>query len=176
MRPHCSLLTAIGIFCCIPFLVTSQDSPVCSVNQIFNGKTCTCAPGYFSSHDKKSKSRCEDECEEVYSTLFTYGTCVNNIFGRIDVDQRPECDLRCGMRVRTLVSIGTILVFAASIATLVFTLPMCIATCASCLNAKKANRNAKRVFAETQATPSKDTQMQTLSYNPYGYWPYYGRG
>lgn len=49
---------------------------------------------YFSSHDKASKSRCEDECEEVYSTLFTYGTCVSNIFARMEPEQRPDCDLR----------------------------------------------------------------------------------
>lgn len=156
--------------------VFAQDAqPVCSVNQLFNGKVCTCAPGYFSSGDKESRARCDDECEEVYFTFFTYGTCVNDIFGRLSRDSQPECNLRCGMRVRTLASIGIFLVFAAAIATLIFILPLCIATCSSCLNAKKANKNAKRVFAETQNQPSKEQQMQTLSYNPYAYWPYYGR-
>ncbi|VDN58381.1 unnamed protein product, partial [Dracunculus medinensis] len=82
---------------------------------------------------------------------------------------------RCAPKVRSLVTIGALLVLAAALATLIFTLPLCIATCASCLNAKKANKNAKRVYTESQNQPSKDQQMQTLSYNPYAYWPYYGR-
>ncbi|KHN88534.1 hypothetical protein Tcan_16493 [Toxocara canis] len=156
--------------------VRAQEQPVCSVNQLFNGKVCTCAPGYFSSADKESRARCEDECEEVYYSFFTYGACVDDIFGRLNRDSQPECNMRCGMRVRTLASVGAFLVIAAALATLIFTLPLCIATCSSCLNAKKANKNAKRVFVESQQNqPSKEQQMQTLSYNPYAYWPYYGR-
>ncbi|PIO68388.1 hypothetical protein TELCIR_09825 [Teladorsagia circumcincta] len=39
----------------------------------------------------------------------------------------------------------------------------------------KANKNAKRVIMEQQAQPSKDQQVATMGYNPYAYWPYYGR-
>ncbi|EPB75055.1 hypothetical protein ANCCEY_05875 [Ancylostoma ceylanicum] len=39
----------------------------------------------------------------------------------------------------------------------------------------KANKNAKRVIMEHQAQPSKDQQVATMGYNPYAYWPYYGR-
>ncbi|TKR96284.1 hypothetical protein L596_010329 [Steinernema carpocapsae] len=150
------------------------SQPVCSVNQLYNGQICTCAPGYFSSANDESKSRCEDECEEVYYSLFTSGECVKGIFGKVPKDQQPACNLRCGMRIRPWATIATFAVISAAVATLVFTLPLCVATCCSCLQAKKANKNAKRVFNETQQ-PNKDQQMQTMSYNPYAYWPYYGR-
>ncbi|EYB99792.1 hypothetical protein Y032_0120g944 [Ancylostoma ceylanicum] len=39
----------------------------------------------------------------------------------------------------------------------------------------QANKNAKRVIMEHQAQPSKDQQVATMGYNPYAYWPYYGR-
>ncbi|KAK0423610.1 hypothetical protein QR680_008235 [Steinernema hermaphroditum] len=152
----------------------SQGQPVCSVNQLFNGQICTCAPGYFSSANKESASRCDDECEDVYDTYFTRGECVKGIFSKLPKDEQPACNLRCGMRVRIWASIAGFVVIAAAVATLVFTLPLCIATCCSCLQAKKANKNAKRVFNETQQ-PNKDQQMATMSYNPYAYWPYYGR-
>uniref|UniRef100_A0A1I7WTQ7 Zinc finger protein n=1 Tax=Heterorhabditis bacteriophora TaxID=37862 RepID=A0A1I7WTQ7_HETBA len=38
-----------------------------------------------------------------------------------------------------------------------------------------ANKNAKRVVMEQQAAPSKEQQVATMGYNPYAYWPYYGR-
>ncbi|KJH51655.1 hypothetical protein DICVIV_02191 [Dictyocaulus viviparus] len=38
-----------------------------------------------------------------------------------------------------------------------------------------ANKNAKRVILEQQAQPSKEQQVATMGYNPYAYWPYYGR-
>ncbi|VDM75904.1 unnamed protein product [Strongylus vulgaris] len=130
---------------------------------------------YFSSSNDESRTRCEDECEEVYFSFFTYGKCVGDIFGRLPKDQQPACNLRCGVRPRLWTSIGLFCVFAASLATLLFTIPMCIATCASCLHAKKANKNAKRVIMEQQQGPNKDQQIATMGYNPYAYWPYYGR-
>ncbi|VDO45648.1 unnamed protein product [Haemonchus placei] len=130
---------------------------------------------YFSSANDESKSRCEDECEEVYYSFFTYGKCVGDIFGKLPRDQQPACNLRCGVRPRIWTTVGLFCVFAAALATLLFTIPMCIATCASCLHAKKANKNAKRVMMEQQAQPSKDQQVATMGYNPYAYWPYYGR-
>ncbi|CAI5440191.1 unnamed protein product [Caenorhabditis angaria] len=155
----------------------AQDAPVCSVNQLFNGQICTCAPGYFSSANDESKARCEDECEEVYFSLFTSGKCVNNIFGNVPKDQQPACNLRCGLRIRLWATVALFTVIAAAVATLVLLLPMCIASCASCLHAKKANKNSKRVALETQSVggPSKDQQVATMGYNPYAYWPYYGR-
>uniref|UniRef100_A0AC35TTW7 WSC domain-containing protein n=1 Tax=Rhabditophanes sp. KR3021 TaxID=114890 RepID=A0AC35TTW7_9BILA len=159
---------------------SAQNSsiPVCQVNQMFNGQICTCAPGYFSSKVEESKARCEDECEEVYATLFTYGACAKGIFKRMPKDKQPDCNLRCGARIRFTSSIGLFCILAAAIATLLFTLPMCIATCSSCLHAKKANKNARRVYEETtqQQQPNKDQQaVATMGYNPYAYWPYYGR-
>uniref|UniRef100_A0A1I7Y891 Uncharacterized protein n=1 Tax=Steinernema glaseri TaxID=37863 RepID=A0A1I7Y891_9BILA len=152
----------------------SAGQPVCSVNQLYNGQICTCAPGYFSSANDESKTRCEDECEEVYKTWFTYGECAKGIFDKVAKNEQPACNLRCGMRIRTWASIAGLVVIAGAVATLVFILPLCITTCCSCLQAKKANKNAKRVYNETQQ-PNKDQQMQTMSYNPYAYWPYYGR-
>lgn len=153
----------------------ADRTPACNVNEVFNGRACKCAPGYFMYSDKESRLRCEDECEEVYHTFFTYGACVNDIFGRLARDIQPDCNLRCGVKIRTLASIGIFMTFAAALTTLIFTLPLCIATCTSCLNARKANKTAKRVFTEAQNQPSKEQQLQTLSYNPYVYWPYYGR-
>ncbi|KAK6105286.1 hypothetical protein QQG55_19655 [Brugia pahangi] len=155
--------------------LSSLSSSECHANEIFNGKTCKCAPGYFMKSDKESKLRCEDECEEVYFTFFTYGACVNDIYGRLPKNAQSQCNLRCGMRIRTLASIGIFLTFAAALATLIFTLPLCVTTCLSCLNARKANKTAKRVFIEAQNQPYKEQQLQTLPYNPYAYWPYYGR-
>ncbi|CAB3407253.1 unnamed protein product [Caenorhabditis bovis] len=160
---------------CLAAMSAAQDQPVCSVNQLFNGQICTCAPGYFSAANDESKKRCEDECEEVYFSLFTTGKCVNNIFGNVPKDQQPACNLRCGMRIRLWATVAMFVVIAAAVATLVLMLPMCIASCASCLHAKRANKNAKRVALEAQNSPSKDQQVATMGYNPYAYWPYYGR-
>uniref|UniRef100_A0A1I7UXQ6 Uncharacterized protein n=2 Tax=Caenorhabditis tropicalis TaxID=1561998 RepID=A0A1I7UXQ6_9PELO len=155
-------------------VVTSQEQQACAVNQLFNGQICTCAPGYFSSANDDSKARCEDECEEVYFSVFTTGKCVDNIFGKVPKDQQPACNLRCGIRIRLWATIAAFVVIAAALVSLVLALPMCIASCSACLNAKKANKNAKRVALE-QAAPSKDQQVATMGYNPYAYWPYYGR-
>ncbi|VDM91680.1 unnamed protein product [Litomosoides sigmodontis] len=130
---------------------------------------------YFMQSNKESKLRCEDECEEVYFTFFTYGACVSDIYKRLPKSQQSQCNLRCGVRVRTLASVGIFLTFAAALATLIFTLPLCITTCVSCMNARKANKTAKRVFTDTQNQSYKEQQFQTLPYNPYAYWPYYGR-
>lgn len=185
MRLLLIVVTWAAIILTVPGTVSAQETgtaatndagaPVCNANEMFNGKACKCAPGYFMYSDKQSRLRCEDECEEVYHTFFTYGACVDDIYGRFPREAQPDCNLRCGVRIRTLASIGIFLTFAAAIATLIFTLPLCIATCASCLNARKANKTAKRVYIETQNQPSKEQQLQTLSYNPYAYWPYYGR-
>ncbi|VDN40799.1 unnamed protein product [Gongylonema pulchrum] len=44
--------------------------------------------------DKESRLRCEDECEEVYHTFFTYGACVDDIYGRFPRNAQPDCNLR----------------------------------------------------------------------------------
>uniref|UniRef100_A0A7E4VZ42 Transmembrane protein n=1 Tax=Panagrellus redivivus TaxID=6233 RepID=A0A7E4VZ42_PANRE len=159
--------------------VLAQDAaaqPVCSVNQLFNGQICTCAPGYFSAANDESKSRCEDECEEVFFSWFTYGKCVKGIFDRVGEEQQPACNLRCGIRLRLWTSIAIFATFAAAAATLLFTLPMCIASCSSCINAKKASKHSKRVATEQQqstGTLPKEQQLQQYQ-SPYGYsyWPY----
>jgi len=153
-------------------LVFGQDSKDCAVNQIHNGQICTCAPGYFASENEESKKRCHDECEEVFNNWFTYGDCIGNLFDQ--AEQQPACNMRCGQRLYWWTTVGLILTVAAALATLFFTIPMCVATCCSCLQARKANKNTKRVYAESQAGPGKD-QLATMSYNPYAYWPYYGR-
>ncbi|KAE9420656.1 hypothetical protein Angca_002006, partial [Angiostrongylus cantonensis] len=151
---------------------TSQ--PICSVNQLFNGQICTCAPGYFSSSNDESKSRCEDECEEVYFSFFTYGKCVGDIFGNLPKDQQPACNLRCGVRPRLWASIGLFCVFAAACATLLFTIPMCIATCASCLHAKKVQASYK-ILSHISTNITIDKSISNSATSPYAYWPYYGR-
>ncbi|KIH66729.1 hypothetical protein ANCDUO_02945, partial [Ancylostoma duodenale] len=105
---------------------------------------------YFSSANDESKTRCEDECEEVYFSFFTYGKCVGDIFGKLPKDQQPACNLRCGVRPRLWTSIGIFCVFAAALATLLFTIPMCIATCASCLHAKKVEQFGRWAGADTR--------------------------
>ncbi|CAG9534093.1 unnamed protein product [Cercopithifilaria johnstoni] len=180
------LIACVGLIILSPSTVSAQETSaetsattntesVCNANEIFDGKTCKCAPGYFMKSNRESKSRCEDECEKVYFTFFTYGACIGDIYGRIPKNAQAPCNLRCGLRIRTLASIGIFATFAAALATLIFTLPLCITTCASCLNARRANKTAKRVFIDSQNQPYKEQQLQTLSYNPYAYWPYYGR-
>lgn len=44
--------------------------------------------------DKQSRLRCEDECEEVYYSFFTYGACVSDIYGRFPREQQSQCNLR----------------------------------------------------------------------------------
>jgi len=159
-------------------LVSGQDSKdkTCQINEIFNGQSCVCAPGYFSTSNKSSKDQCEAECDEQYFSYFTYGTCASIQPPKPGGgDQKPNtCNLKCGVRLRLVTIIGIFAVFAAAIATLVFTIPMCIATCASCLHSKSASKHSKRVYVENQQ-PNKDQQLAAMSYNPYAYWPYYGR-
>uniref|UniRef100_A0A0N4ZUP9 Uncharacterized protein n=1 Tax=Parastrongyloides trichosuri TaxID=131310 RepID=A0A0N4ZUP9_PARTI len=156
-------------------ITEAQEKKVCEANQIFNGQDCMCAPGYFSSKSDESKSRCEDECEDTFKSIFVQGVCVKGIFSRIDRNKQPECNLRCGMNFHWWTTVGLLTIAAASIATLIFTIPMCIATCSSCLHARKANKNAKRVYEETtNPQPNKDqSAVATMGYNPYSYWPYY---
>ncbi|KAI6180031.1 hypothetical protein M3Y98_00675400 [Aphelenchoides besseyi] len=168
----------------IGHVLAQTDEPkqtVCAQNQLFNGEMCTCAPGYFASTNNESMARCEDECEEVYFSFFTYGTCAKGLFDKRPKSDRAFCDTVCGVRLRLWTSIGIFCVFAAAIATLVFTLPLCIATCTSCIHSRKASKHSKRVYNETQAAPSKDQQLQAVS--PYyghqyaaSYWPYYHAG
>uniref|UniRef100_A0A914UMH1 Uncharacterized protein n=1 Tax=Plectus sambesii TaxID=2011161 RepID=A0A914UMH1_9BILA len=168
-------------------LVAAQEKE-CEANQVLRGQQCVCSPGYFEA---ANEARCEDECEEVYYTLFTYGTCAAGLFDRLkEGEQAPVCNMRCAMRFRLYTTIFIIAVFAAAAATLFFTLPMCIATCGACLQAKKANRNTKKTVIGSQSFPDghggmevvaakqhqqQGPHMQTIAYNPYAYWPYYGR-
>ena len=180
-------LTLFSSFLLITFAQTVHDAPAtaadagitCKANELFNGQVCTCAPGYFSSHQEDSRERCDNECEEQYFSYFTYGKCVKGIFDKVKANKEDKvaCDSKCGARLRLWASIGIFSVFAASVATLIFTIPMCIATCASCLHSRKASKHSKRIYAESQIQPNKDQQqVSTMSYNPYAYWPYYGRG
>ncbi|EFO23297.2 hypothetical protein LOAG_05193 [Loa loa] len=116
------LIVCVGLIIPSPYIASAQETPaeqahenavedtksssVCHANEVFNGKTCECAPGYFMQSDKESKLRCEDECEEVYFTFFTYGACVSDIYGRLPKNAQSQCNLRCGVRIRTLASIG----------------------------------------------------------------------
>jgi len=169
-------------------LVNGQDATatagtagggVCQDNQFNNGQKCVCSAGYFASANELSRSQCEDECEEVYYTWFTYGDCVGNLFDRMPDSKQPSCNMRCGMRFRVWAVVFILAVFLAALATLFFTVPMCIATCCSCLQAKKAHENTKRVYVDqshaTAAHGAHDKQLQSMGYNPYAYWPYYGR-
>jgi hypothetical protein len=168
------------------FCVAQEKS--CEQNQVLNGQQCVCAAGYYET---ANESQCEDECEEVYYSLFTYGACVKDLFGRRkESEQQPVCNRRCGVRFHIWTTVFIFAVFAAAVATLFFTLPMCIATCGACLQAKKANKNTKKTNIGMGGGPFTDghtggmevakvhqgQQMQTMAYNPYAYWPYYGRG
>uniref|UniRef100_A0A0K0EJV9 Uncharacterized protein n=1 Tax=Strongyloides stercoralis TaxID=6248 RepID=A0A0K0EJV9_STRER len=166
------ILSLLSIY--LPSIVLGQQKS-CEVNQIFNGQECICAPGYFSSKTDESKSRCEDECEDIFKSIFVQGVCVKGIFSRIERNKQPECNLRCGMNFHWWTTIGLLTIAAAALATLIFTIPMCIATCSSCLHARKANKNARKVYEETtNPQPIKDqSAVATMGYNPYSYWPYY---
>jgi len=167
------------LYSCVALLVTicgvkAQDATVAPAA----APAGACPAGYFT---EASKSQCEDECEEVYYTWFTYGDCVGNLMDR-QAAKPGQCDMRCGMRFRVWTVVFILAVFLAALATLFFTVPMCIATCCSCLQAKKAHENTKRVYVDqTHATAAHgagahhDKQLQSMGYNPYAYWPYYGR-
>ena len=166
----------LAAFLLLITMARAQDQQNCMANQIFNGKSCECAPGYF---DKNHKDLCEDECEEDYFSFFTYGTCASGLFSRTtDRDRMSPCNMKCGVRLYLWASVGIFAVFAAAVVTLVLLLPICIANCMSCVYSKKASKHSKQVVMEQQQQqqPSKDQQqMATMSYNPYTYWPYYGR-
>ncbi|PAV87641.1 hypothetical protein WR25_15404 [Diploscapter pachys] len=178
--------------------------------------------GYFKAGDDHQRERCNNECDELYWSYFTYGKCNKDIYSRIAAGQRPACNSRCAWRLRWWTIIGLLIIFASAVLSLIFTLPICIATCSSCLHAKKiamlrggqavwgvsliyrfslsftssfyhpppylpisiwislphsqANKHAKRVVMESQVNnTSKDQQVASMGYNPYAYWPYYGR-
>ncbi|KAI6203892.1 hypothetical protein M3Y94_00609600 [Aphelenchoides besseyi] len=79
----------------IGHVLAQTDEPkqtVCAQNQLFNGEMCTCAPGYFASTNNESMARCEDECEEVYFSFFTYGTCAKGLFDKRPKSDRAFCD------------------------------------------------------------------------------------
>ncbi|KAI6234278.1 hypothetical protein M3Y99_00824200 [Aphelenchoides fujianensis] len=180
-RPAMSKLLLVALLGLTAAVLSQEDArqTTCAQNQLFNGEMCTCAPGYFASSNNESMARCEDECEEVYFSFFTYGTCAKGLFDKRPKSDRAFCDTVCGVRLRLWTSIGVFCVFAAAIATLVFTLPLCIATCTSCIHSRKASKHSKRVYNETQASPSKDQQLaMTPYYSPQyaSYWPYYHGG
>lgn len=188
------LVALLGLGAVVFAQEDATKQTTCAQNQLFNGEMCTCAPGYFASSNNESMARCEDECEEVYVSsplfsslshpsvqfsFFTYGTCAKGLFDKRPKSDRAFCDTVCGVRLRLWTSIGIFCVFAAAIATLVFTLPLCIATCTSCVHSRKASKHSKRVYNETQASPSKDQQLaMTPYYSPQyaSYWPYYHGG
>ncbi|CAD5207973.1 unnamed protein product [Bursaphelenchus xylophilus] len=165
----------LSLFLVLLGLAAAKET--CKANQILNGDSCVCAAGYFTSSDDESKQRCEDECAAAYFTYFTYGHCAGGLFDRVSKEDRPACDMRCGLDFRLWAVIALFATFAAAVATLIFTIPMCIATCASCIHSRKAVKHTKRVANENAAAAngaaSKD--LQAVSYNPYAYWPYYGR-
>ncbi|CAJ0944417.1 unnamed protein product, partial [Mesorhabditis belari] len=150
----------------------AQDRPLCADNEMFNGRECICAPGYFTSLNN-SRARCNDECDNVYKSWFTTGECIE-AFKSLKEEQRPACHLRCGLRIAVLAQIALIVILAAALSTLFFTIPMCIATCCSCIQAKRANKNAKRVYNDTQASKSQELSNVGNPY-AYSYWPWYGR-
>ncbi|PAV58804.1 hypothetical protein WR25_11890 [Diploscapter pachys] len=155
--------------------VSAQDDK-CGLNEIRSGSECVCQSGYFKAGDDHQKERCNNECDELYWSYFTYGKCNKDIYSRIAAGQRPACNARCAWRLRWWTIIGLLIIFASAVLSLIFTLPICIATCSSCLHAKKANKHAKRVVMESQVNnTSKDQQVASMGYNPYAYWPYYGR-
>lgn len=43
-------------------------------------------------------ARCEDECEEIYFSYFTYGACVKGLFNQRAKNDRAFCDSTCGVR------------------------------------------------------------------------------
>uniref|UniRef100_A0A183BVZ6 EGF-like domain-containing protein n=1 Tax=Globodera pallida TaxID=36090 RepID=A0A183BVZ6_GLOPA len=172
--PSRRLPSNFGILICLCFISlaraqNNQPQPTCGANQIFNGQSCACAAGYF---DKGSKDRCEDECSEEHQSLFTSGECVQ--FGRSSKVSAP-CNIKCAVRLRLWTIFALFAVISAAVVILALILPMCVINCFSCLHSKKASKHSKRVAIETQQSPSKEQQLQTLSYNPYSYWPYYGR-
>nr|CAD2176945.1 unnamed protein product [Meloidogyne enterolobii] len=129
-----------------------------------------CPSGFYN---KTGRDQCEEECDKefYYISLFTYGACVNAPTRSIGKNA-PQCNLTCGIRLQLWATIAIFVIIAAALVSLILLLPMCVTNCLSCLHSKKASKHSRRVAMEQ---PSKEQQMATLSYNPYAYWPYYGR-
>jgi hypothetical protein len=66
-------------------------------------------------------ARCEDECEEIHFSFFSYGTCSKGVFDKHPKEKRAFCDSICSVRIRLWAAICIFCVFAAAIATLIFT-------------------------------------------------------
>lgn len=153
------------------------DRDVDCVNRSAGEFVCRCQAGYFSDVDV-----CNAECDQLYWSIFTYGTCTGNIasFANAGV-----CVRTCGWRVRTWATAFVIVVFTAAVAILLFIIPICITSCKACLSIRRDEKRRKKMgqfpmngdiysttYDEVRGREIIPAAKPHPMIYPYSYWPY----
>jgi hypothetical protein len=142
-------------------------------------------PSCFSTADK---ANCDIICPSIHYSIFAKGVCeqVNGLTGSL----ASSCQFVCQSTPYIWTTVFIIVVWAAAVTILVFMLPLCVTSCSSCLTVKKEKTRNKQRAQQQQmeagtydvAVPQKGGQVNgqvaqqgQQAYNPYMYWPYYGR-
>jgi len=134
-------------------------------------------PGQFPKA-QADNGQCETVCANLIArseSIFSYGFCA-------PINENASCNM-CGKTYRVWTTVFIFVVMSGAVAVLLFILPICAATCHSCLTVKK---DVKRRKNEQVGGPVMDVQSKQLAtmqrggggapaYNPYAYWPYYGQ-
>jgi len=86
----------------------------------------------------------------------------------------------CSKTYRIWTTVFIFVVMVGATAVILFILPICAATCHSCLTVKKdvkRRRNVEAAGGMDVAVQGKQMTVQrgAPAYNPYAYWPYYGQ-
>ncbi len=176
--------------CNVACSTTGREYGECAYQSSTSKYRCSvrCQPGYFTEAQKESS--CEDECDEMYWSLFTYGSCAD-----LDTDKTPgTCTRVCGWRVRVWTTVFIFVLFAAAVVILIFIVPICATSCRACVVGNKERTARKKGPAHAGADyasyedgrPGSGQAMTATKgaggagppavyQNPYMYWPYYGR-
>jgi len=136
--------------------------------------TCNQA-GQFTNGDVGSQ--CDTLCGNLVQqpeAIFSYGFCAD-----VSGGQKPGCFM-CSKTYRIWTTVFIFVVMVGATAVILFILPICAATCHSCLTVKKdvkRRRNVEAAGGMDVAVQGKQMTVQrgAPAYNPYAYWPYYGQ-
>jgi hypothetical protein len=106
--------------------------------------------------------------------IFSYGFCAD-----VSAEQNGQCNM-CSKTYRVWTTVFIFVVMVGATAVILFILPICAATCHSCLTVKKdvkRRRNVEAAGGMDVAVAGKQMTVQrgAPAYNPYAYWPYYGQ-
>jgi len=107
--------------------------------------------------------------------IFSYGFCAD-----VSSAQQGACNM-CSKTYRVWTTVFIFVVMVGATAVILFILPICAATCHSCLTVKKdvkRRRNVEAAGGMDVTVGGKHVAVQQRgapAYNPYAYWPYYGQ-